>query len=109
MRRPGNLTGTTYWFAGFGGSSALPPGAINSLLTQINQANIANRTPLNMAQQQQRLADHLKNPRKLSQLSGMDRSCFPCVGCGALRPTDVVACPNCGSNRGWAKCGGRSC
>lgn len=63
MRRPGNLSGTTYWF----GDVSKPSSMVLSKLEEIRLAKIANGTPLTKNQISQRLTDHLRNPRALSQ------------------------------------------
>jgi len=64
MRRPGYLGGMNYWFGDVATS-----GLVKSKLEEIRLANIANHTPLTKTQQLQRIKDHLKNPRKLSQMT----------------------------------------
>lgn len=62
MRRPGNLAGMGYWF---GETNPTPSSMVTNKLEEIRLANIANKTPITKSQMNQRIVEHLTDPKKL--------------------------------------------
>lgn len=64
-RRPGNLGNTQYPVHTSMAKRRL--GMVDQKLAEIEMAKVANGTPLTAGQRTQRILEHLKNPRRLSQ------------------------------------------